>query len=64
MKLPVNTPPEIVHKEESKRPDGEDVRLHVVPSKPDLETETAVPAGPDVGLKTSAEGAAQAVQRD
>jgi hypothetical protein len=32
VKLPVKVPPEIVHNEEVKRPDGEEERLHVVPA--------------------------------
>ena len=51
MKPPLRVPPEMEHDDDVKRPDGEDDRLHVVPTKFEPETETAVPARPDAGLK-------------
>lgn len=51
---PVNMPPEIEQVYEEKRSDGEDDNVHVVPARFDAETVTAVPAGPEVGLKMSA----------
>ena len=52
VKLPVNMPPEILHEEESKRPEGEVERLHVVPTKPDPEMDTVVPHQPEDGVRT------------